>query len=274
MFLKENLKSNSIKLTSIEELELEYSNSIEDLKTVVFCNITTTSLNKDSGDILRLNLKYAKVDNCGNFSKVSKTISMFNDPERKLTPEESKFLDFDLEEVKNQKINWVSIENIFSQADFVVSHNSSFVRPFIQKYISEETEWGCTLEFIDWKSLGFPSRNLETLCVFSGFYYDFYDSTKSLEALITLLSRNNLTNILLDRCKKPDLQIFAANSPRDLNYLLKERGYRWNPDVFCWWKSIDSKEIGEEESRWLKNSLEGCEPQVFEVDKKFRFVNT
>ena len=273
MFLKENLDSNSIKLTSLQQKKLDMSSSIEDLKTVIFCNIITTSLSKDSGEVIRLNLKYAKIDKDGNLSKLSKTISMFNDPERELTAEEKKFLDFDIETIKDQKINWNSVQNIIDQADFVFSHNSNFVRPFLQKYIKEEGEWGCTLEFIDWKEMGFPSRNLETLCVFSGFYYNFSKSTESLEALVTLLVENNLINSLLERSKKPDLQIFAANSPRELNYLLKDRGYRWNPDVFCWWKSIDSKESGEEETRWLSNNLQGCEPQVFEVDKKFRFIN-
>ena len=97
----------------------------------------------------------------------------------------------------------------------------------ISKYINEnDNVWGCTVENVDWDSLGFPSRNLEVLSIFSGFFYDFDNSSQNLDSLITCLDFNDTVSTLLKNAQSPDLQIFAASAPIEMKDLLKERKYR------------------------------------------------
>ena len=264
---------NKIEIKNISEIEpIPLSKASSEDTKVIFCSIVTTSMNPSSGDLLRVNLKLCYLDNEGGFSKSRKTVSFFNDPERELNEEESKFLDFDIKEKKNSKIDWDLITSLFSGADLVVSHNSSFVKPWIEKYTGNlKTLWGCTVEHVDWNLSGFPARNLPTLSVFTGFFYDFKDSAVALEALSHVLSLNSKSKEMLENSSKPDLQIFAANSPRGSNQLLKDRRYRWNPDVGSWWLSIKDREQGKVEEAWLLENLPGVEPQIFEIDPKFRF---
>ena len=268
-----DFKKKKIELKNISEFEPIQLEEIKDTdKKVIFCSIVSTSLNPSYGDLLRINLKLCYFSKEGKLSKVRKTISFFNDPKRELEQEESKFLDFDLKDKVGSTIDWKLISNLFNGSDLIVSHNSSFVKPWIEKYIgSSENLWSCSLEHVNWSSSGFPSRNLQTLSVFSGLFYDFKDSAAALDALIYVLSLNDKASEMLERADKPDLQIFAANSPRGSNQALKDRRYRWNPEVGSWWLSIEDKEQGKIEESWLLENLPGVEPQIFEIDPKFRF---
>ncbi len=266
-------KRESIEIKNISKIEpLTMSEENEDDSKVIFCSIATTSLNSNNGDLLRVNLKLCYVNDSGNFTKSRKTISFFQDPGRELSEDESKFLDFSIEEKSGSKIDWDLISKLMSGADLIISHNSSFVKPWIEKYSGKsDALWGCSMEHVDWNTTGFPSRSLNVLSVFTGFFYDFKDSATALDALIHVLNNNRVTLTMLERAKAPDLQIFAANSPRGSNNLLKERRYRWNPDIGCWWLSIENREQGQIEEGWLLENLQGVEPQIFEIDPKYRF---
>ncbi len=77
---------------------------------------------------------------------------------------------------------------------------------------------------------------------------------------------------MLASATTPDYQVFAAGSLREENYLLKDRRYRWNPDLTCWWKSVPDKSSADEESQWLSDNLTQVDPQCYEVDPKQRFA--
>ena len=267
-----NSQNKNVTLKNISELPDVGDPEGTAANALIFCSVVTTSLNPTAGDVLRINLKLCYTDDNDRFSKCRKTVSFFQDPGRELNSEESKFVDFSLEKARGESIDWSLVTKLLSSADLVVSHNSSFTRPWIEKYTGEiKTLWGCSMDQVDWAEMNFPSRSLSVLSVFSGFFYDFNDSSQSLSALTQVLEINDTISSLLKNATAPDLQIFAANAPRDMNHLLKERRYRWNPDVGCWWLAIKSREQGEKESGWLKNNLPGTEPQIFEIDPKFRF---
>jgi len=274
MFLKDRSKEKtSINIQNINSLKgVEIRESLEGDLAIIFCNVVTTSLRPSDGDVLRINLKLCYLGTDGNFSKIRKTVSFFQDPERKLSDDEARFLDFSLEEKKGSKINWDLVGDLFSKADLVIAHSASFVKPWITKHIGiKETLWGCSIENVNWSDLGFPSRNLEALSVFSGFFYDFDKSAVAIDSLIFCLDINRVISSLIEKIKTTDLQIFAANAPIELKDLLKERRYRWNPDVKCWWLPLTDQTHGKEESAWLLENVPGTEPQIFEIDPKFRF---
>ncbi len=269
----ENQKGNVEIAKMSDKLQTPAREQSENDLGVIFCNIITTSINPEQGEILRINLKPCYVGKeDGDLSKVRNPVSFFNVTSLELEDDEKKFVDFDLEEKLGSKIDWQLIKSLFEKADLVVAHNASFVRPWVDKYIgNSEVVWGCTLEHIDWASKGFPSKNLESLSVFSGYYYDFSSSFESLNSVVSCLNKNKALKEFIDRALTPDLQIFAANAPFESKDLLKDRRYRWNPDFSCWWLPLENKEHGESESKWLLKNVSGTDPQIFEIDSKFRF---
>ena len=269
--MKIDIEKENYTLQKIEYFDHKASEE-ESEKTIIFCNLVTTSLNEEIGELVRINLKPCFIKD-GKIIRTRKSISFFQYPEKQIEKSSRKYIDFDLEEKRESSINWDLIRNLFSQADYIVSHNSSFIRPWVDKHIGQnDFVWGCSLEHIDWESRNFPNKNLESLCVFSGFYYDFSNSKTALEALVNCVHVNKAVSELVEKAESPDLQVFAANAPRELNYLLKSRRYRWNPDFSCWWTQVRNKEEADLESSWLAENLPGSEPQVFEVDSKFRYT--
>ena len=73
-YLEQNCLNQKVELTNVSELDFQISQDDENTKTVVFCNLITTSFDSDTGDILRINLKYASINQKGEFCRVSKTI--------------------------------------------------------------------------------------------------------------------------------------------------------------------------------------------------------
>ena len=267
-----NTELDAITINKIEEFEIEETTATGDEKAIIFCNVVTTSLNHDQGEVLRINLKPCFISD-SVITRVRKTVSFYQEPSETLDENSKKFVDFSLEEKKGSRINWDLVKNLFSKADLIVSHNSSFTRPWVDKNIGpNEFTWGCTVENINWNDLGFPARNLETLSVFSGFFYDFRSSKSCLDAVLNCLHVNKTLSELVSNSLSPDIQVFAANSPRGSNHLLKERRYRWNPELVCWWKPVSNNEEAELEKQWITDNLPGSEPQIFEVDSKFRFT--
>ena len=262
-----------IKISKFSDFSIEETPANpEEEKAIIFCNVATTSLNVNSGEVVRINLKPCFVSG-GKITRVRKTVSFYQPPVGNLDEDSKKYIDFSLEEKSGSKINWNLVRDLFSRADLIVSHNSSFTRPWVDKNIgSNEFIWGCSVDHVDWSAKNFPSRNLESLAVFSGFFYDFKNSKSSLEASLYCLSVNESLSELVSNSLSPDIQVFAANAPRDLNHLLKERRYRWNPEFVCWWKPVRDKIEAEAEVAWVSGNLPGSEPQVFEVDSKFRFT--
>jgi DNA polymerase-3 subunit epsilon len=63
-------------------------------------------------------------------------------------------------------------------------------------------------------------------------------------------------HLLLQNARTPDIKVSALGSPFESKDLLKERGYRWQPDKKIWATTISKKRLDEEVS-WLKQHVYG-----------------
>ena len=65
-----------------------------------------------------------------------------------------------------------------------------------------------------WRDFCRPSRALEVLCAWSGFFYDSHQAANDVDAMIHVLRRNKKTGEMLQAATLPDYRVFAMNSPR------------------------------------------------------------
>ena len=163
--------------------------------------------------------------------------------------------------VKDQSINWKTVNQIFENSDIIVAHNAKFDRSFIDQCseYSKEKVWSCSINDIDWSERGFNSKGQELLCIWHGFYFNSHRAMSDVDALIHLLTHPSYKNEkpILELVKNATQYLYkicATNSPFETKDLLKERLYNRDNNNRVWWKYITEEDI-ELEKEWCKEFI-------------------
>lgn len=118
----------------------------------------------------------------------------------------------------------------------MIAHNSGFDRKFVERYwhVFENKAWGCSATEIEWRKHGFAGGQFGYLLNGAGFFHHAHravdDCHASLEVLAYELPATGAPALapFLETARKPTLRVWAEQSPFELKYSLKKRGYRWN----------------------------------------------
>jgi DNA polymerase-3 subunit epsilon len=247
----------------------------------IILDVETTGLNKEKDEIIQIAIRPIFVSpETGEVSGVKKSVSAFQQPANPISDTIRDITGLSDEDLEGKKIPWDKVNKLLSGCKFVICHNASFDRQFVEATLRNkglpvpgDVIWCCSMSQVDWTSVCRSSRSLEVLCAWHGFFYDSHDATADVDATLHLLRMNNYMSQLLKNAVKPDWHVFAAGSKREENHLLKQRRYRWNPELGVWWKEVYSELLAKEECAWLEENLEKCEPQLFEVEPKHRFTS-
>ena len=184
------------------------------------------------------------------------------EPRKPLSPIIEKITGLKTSDLHGKKIDWKYVEMVCGKCDFIISHNADFDRQFISKYfkLDPKVKYLCSCDLIDWEYLGFGSRKLELICLFHGFYYDSHRAMSDVNALSKLielnceiLGRTYLKEILLNS----ELKYFyleAHFAPFEKKDLLKQRGYRWEPNSKLWKLKVSEKNL-DVETQWISKEI-------------------
>jgi len=268
----------TVTIHKFEKLDPPSCERSEDDYMVVFLDVETTGLNAEVDRVIQICIRPALVNrNTFGFSAIAKSKTYYNDPGFPLSEEIKSLTNISDEDVSGESIDWNWVHSTLNRADFVVCHNASFDRGFIEKELNRaslkntESVWACSMNQVFWRGFCRPSRALEVLCAWTGFWYDSHQAANDVDAMIHVLRKNNKIQELVETASSPDYRVFAMGSPRDKNSELKKRRYRWDPNVTCWWKAFNNPEAASEEIEWLKTLDDSVEPQMFEIEPKYRF---
>lgn len=139
----------------------------------------------------------------------------------------------------------------------IIAHNAVFDRSFLDSRFSclKGLRWGCTVNEIPWRELGFGSRSLEYLLLRMGWFFEGHRA--GIDCLATvwmLVQQPEAFASLLDAVSRETVVVRAFGAPFDVKDRLKGRGYRWHPGDAgsnkCWWKEIPEDELSAEQA-WL-----------------------
>lgn len=144
----------------------------------------------------------------------------------------------------------------------IIAHNAKFDRPFVESRfpIFQNQAWACSFAQIPWNDEGLSSAKQEFLAYRFGFHYDGHRASNDCQALLEILqqtlpeSGTKALRRLLESVAKKELKVSPLNSPFESKDLLKERGYRWNPEQKLWSGIIASESL-ENEAEWLKAAV-------------------
>jgi|TARA_R110001583_G_scaffold21333_16_gene81090 DNA polymerase-3 subunit epsilon len=270
--------ANTVTLQKFEKLDPPSCERSPDDLMVVFLDVETTGLSFDSDRVIQLCVRPALVNkDTYEFAAIAKSKVYHNDPGFPLSEEIKSLTNISDSDIAGEKIDWEWVSSTLERADFVVCHNASFDRGMIESELiraslkTTESIWACSMSQVFWRDFCRPSRALEVLCAWSGFFYDSHQAANDVDAMIHVLRRNKKTGEMLQAATLPDYRVFAMNSPREKNVELKKRRYRWDPNVSCWYKNFGKNDSAVNELEWLKSLDDSVDPQMFEIDAKYRF---
>ncbi len=234
------------------------------LQRAVVLDTETTGLNVEEDQVIELGMIVFEFDpELGSIHRVLDVFDELEDPLRPIPPETTAVHHITDDMVRGKRINDSKVEEILKSASVVIAHNASFDRPFVEKRwpIFQDKQWACTIRDIDWKSEGVSSAKLEFLLQTQGIFYEAHRAETDCWALLHLLSmvlpqsQQSAMLTLLESLNQPQLRLFATGSPFDSKDMLKTRGYRWAPEIKCWWRHVSSDKALREELEWLKHKV-------------------
>jgi DNA polymerase-3 subunit epsilon len=239
-------------------------------KRVLVLDTETTGLDWRAESIIELAMLAVDVDlQTGQPVGQVEVYEDFEDPGRPIPPEIVKLTGITQKDVKGQKLNEATINDMVERADLIVAHNAGFDRPFVENRLEvfEHKAWACSFAGIDWKAQGLGSAKLEFLCSELGWFYDAHRAQVDCHALLRVLSSplkaspetKPLTGLqqLMSAAENARTIVKALGSPFETKDKLKARGYRWDAEARFWFTAVKSAEALEAEAEWLKTQVYG-----------------
>jgi len=272
-------KDGLVVLTKFSGLSAPDREPISGDVPAVVLDVETTGLRADKDEVIQIAIRPFFVSpSTGEISGIKKTIEFKQQPTYPLSPEIQDITGFSDEDLKGHEINWARVAKILNSCQFIIAHNASFDREWVDTNLKRnghspppDATWCCSMSQVMWKDICRPSKALEVLCAWHGFFYNSHNAIADIDATLHLLRMSDKMEELLQTAVKSDYHVFAVGSQRDENPLLKSRRYRWNPELTCWWKSTPNQNAAEDECEWLAQNLRKVEPQFFEVEPQNRF---
>jgi DNA polymerase-3 subunit epsilon len=224
-------------------------------RLAVFLDLETTGLDPRGAEVIELAMTPFLYDQEGRVLTVGASFQAFNEPSAPIPEEVTAITGITDDMVRGARIDPGAVAGFLADAALVIAHNAGFDRVFAEKLdpVFAQKPWACSMSQIDWRAEGLDGRKLDYLAFKSGLFYDGHRAENDCLAAIELLSRplprsgRPALLALLERARRPTVQIFAEGAPFDLKEVLKARGYRWNGEANgrprAWWTEADEGDL-------------------------------
>lgn len=207
-----------------------------DTKTAVLLDTETTGLDARNDEVIELGM--VKIDYLpdGRIVGVRGTFSAFNEPTVPISDEITALTGISADMVAGHRIDEAAVNAFVDNSAITIAHNSGFDRKFAERYwpVFEQKAWACSATEIEWRKHGFAGAQLGYLLNGAGFFHQAHRAVDDCHALLEILAHELPTTgapslaLLLQTARRKTIRVWAEQSPFELKYSLKRRGYRWN----------------------------------------------
>ncbi len=220
-------------------------------------DIETTGTNHATDQIIELCARFVWATYEGEIVAVGPPRSWLEDPCVPLTPDIVRLTGLTDADLAGQRIDDAAVNDMMIRADFIIAHNASFDRPFIERRFPSRAglAWCCSCHDVDWPALGFDGRGLGWLLAQCGRFHDGHRAEADVDATIALLRHTLATgrtvwSSMLEKAERPGWQISAVGASFDVKDELKNRNYRWDAKARVWQCEVSDEDV-ENERGWL-----------------------
>lgn len=239
---------------SLKNLELTL-NVDRTLHTLMILDTETTGLDTETAKICQLG--YVLVQYDPDTLKVSstpfRTEVFLQDPGIPISSQATQKHSITDEMVKDKSIPLELFHSDLKSCHAIIAHNTSYDRKLLENsaLLPEllAATWVDSLTDIDWAKINIPARNLETLAINYGFFYDAHGALDDASALYQILIESNLFSEAFESAQKPHSILFIPESPFEAKDILKDSGAYavYDGKSFKGWKynldSLTSEEL-------------------------------
>lgn len=253
----------------------------------VAIDVETTSLDVNTGKIIELAIRRFRYDAGGLITDIDEAFEWREDPGEPLHPDISALTGLTDADLAGREIDEDDATRLLTSASFVVAHNSSFDRAWVERRLpgAAGLNWCCSMRQIDWRARGFDGRVLGYLLLQRGFYHCGHRASADVDALIEMLRHEDAygrtaLSEMIETGAKPSWIVRARGAHFDLKDTLRARGYRWDaaPDCRVWWREIPDDALVPEQF-WLAANVYAANanpkalcPEVVRVTPRTRFL--
>jgi len=225
-------------------------------------DVETTGLDPDKHEVIELAVQRFRIDDAGSIIETGKPRTWLEQPSTSIPAEIERTTGLTDADVAGRAINEGEATSMIRDVDFVVAHNASFDRPFVEARLPliAGQPWVCSLADIDWKGLGYQDRTLSGLLARMGCFYDAHRAQTDVSALLHLLDHvpsggsKTVCGMALERAQSPRAVVEAIGAPFSERSALRTRGYRWNPEQKVWFIEVAETNI-DLECDWLAQHI-------------------
>lgn len=234
------------------------------MKHAVVVDLETSGLNCEQDQIIEIGLvEFTFQDDLP--PTIVQMYSGLEQPDQDISDEITKITGITNELLRGRSIDWDIVRGYFTRASVVIAHNCAFDAGFLRKrpeLAGLEVHWACSAKHIDWSSKGFRSRALNYLAADHGFLNPFaHRALFDCATTYRLIAPHVLE--LIERSHEKEFVIEAVGSPFETKDILRQRGYRWDPQNRFWYKCLMESEL-EAERKFLMEEIYNGAPRHVE----------
>jgi DNA polymerase-3 subunit epsilon len=233
-------------------------------------DVETTGLDRENDKIIELAVQRFRFDELGQIVQIGMPRVWREDPQRLLDPRITQLTGLTDDDLAGRAIDVPAAVEILASADLIVAHNAAFDRPFVDRRLPAAAgrPWACSMAELDWLELGFDGKALGYLVAQCGWFFEGHRAENDILALIYLLGHaapdgETILAKLLACSERPSYRVNAVDAPFEGKDALKARGYRWDPAMRFWGKTIPEGEMESERTWLLKDIYTGQGEPVF-----------
>jgi DNA polymerase-3 subunit epsilon len=248
-------------------------------------DVETTGLDYRTGKVIELAIRRFRYDRDGVITDFDEAFQWREDPGEPLTPEIMALTGLTDIDLVGKKIDQEEAVRLLQSASFVVAHNSTFDRNWVEARLpgARDLNWCCSMRQVDWKARGFDGRVLGYLLVQNGFYHGGHRASADVDALIEMLRhRDGLGRTalaeMIEQGSKSSWIVRAKGADFAVKDVLRGRRYRWDADRKVWWREVADADLVEEQF-WLAANVYAIEvnpkaicPDLERVTPRTRFL--
>ena len=139
---------------------------LSELSVAGFVDVETTGLDPTRDEVVEFAISlFAFRPLTGEIVGIVDQYAGLRDPGRPIPRDASAIHGIRDADVRGKRLNDRIVCSLVDQSEFLIAHNASFDRPFVERLypVVSEKLWLCSMNGVPWKKFGFPSKGLQNL---------------------------------------------------------------------------------------------------------------